>query len=181
MQYTTRRKAIVGLGGIIGGTLGGLHMASGDAAAIDVQTGTMQVSDAEHTGTINEVIATLDVEIEYESDTASDIELALEAGERHSDPTTITTDTHELDGTSGTLETTIEGDILESSSLRSDTWELIVGQDETTVEVSIGVVATLLSDGETVAEATQTDIASITRHEQTGDVTLTVEGEFAID
>jgi hypothetical protein len=172
---------IVGLGAIGIGTTGTI-LSTRDAEAVRVSMGEMELPDKEHSGEINEIIADVDVEVEYESNNQPDaIKLTMSAGQVNSRLTEIQTETVEnLTETSGTTETTISGDILESSSLAKSTWELLPGQPQANVDVEIQITAKLMRNGSTIAEGSVSDTATVTRNKNTGSVELAAEGTLTI-
>jgi len=173
---------IVGLGAIGVGTTGTI-LSTRDAEAVRVSMGEMKLPDKEHSGEINEIIADVDVEVEYESNNQPDaINVTMHAGQVDSRLTKIQTKTIEdLTETSGTTETAISGDILESSSLAKSTWELLPGQPQANVDVEIQITAKLMQNGSTIAEGSVSDTATVTRNKNTGNVELAAKGSLTVN
>jgi hypothetical protein len=172
---------VIGIGAVGIGTTGTI-LSTRDAKAISVSMGQMELPDKEHSGEINEIIADVDVEVEYESNNQPDaITLTMRAGQMESRLTEIQTKTIEdLSDTSGTTEHTISGDILESSSLSKSTWDLLPGQPQANVDVDIQITAELVRNGSTIAESTVSDTATVTRNKNTGNVELAAKGSLTI-
>ena len=181
MQDITRRKLGIGIGAVTIGTIGTIATVSEQGAAIDVAAGTMQIDDGEHMGEINEVIAQIDSNIEYESDTATAIQLTLEAGQEGLDTTEIKTKEIEVDNTSGDISASISGDILKSSSLSNESWSFVVGQERRSIDVETILTVTLLDEDTQIVSDSTSDIATITRYKATGELTVTTEGDFVIN
>ena len=182
MQRPNRRQVIVGLGAVSIGTTGTI-LSTRDVEAVSVSMGQMELPDKEHGGEINEIIADVDVEVEYESNNQPDsIALTMRAGQVESRLTEIQTKTVEdLTETSGTTETTISGDILESSSLAKSTWQLLPGQPEANVDVEIQIIAELMQNGSTIAKGSVSDTATVTRNKNTGSVELAAKGSLTVN
>jgi len=182
MQRPNRRQVIVGLGAIGVGTTGTI-LSTRDAEAVRVSMGQMELPDKEHSGEINEIIADVDVEVEFESNNQPDgITLTMRAGQVESRLTEIEDKTVEdLTETSGTTETTISGDILESSSLAKATWDLLPGQPQANVDVEIEITAELMQNGSAIAEGSVSDTATVTRNKNTGSVELAANGSLTIN
>jgi len=172
---------IVGIGAIGVGTTGTI-LSTRDAEAVSVSMGQMELPDKEHSGEINEIIADVDVEVEFESNNQPDsIALTMHAGQVDSRLTEIQTKTIEdLTETSGTTETAMSGDILESSSLAKSTWELLPGQPQANVDVEIQITAELMQNGSTIAKGNVSDTATVTRNKNTGNVELAAKGSLTI-
>lgn len=172
---------MIGIGAIGIGTTGTI-LSTQDAEAVSVSMGQMELPDKEHSGEINEIIADVDVEVEYESNNQPDgITLTMRAGQVNSRLTEIQTETvGNLTETSGTTETTISGDILESSSLSKGTWDLLPGQPLANVDVEIQITAELMRNGSTIAEGSVSDTATVTRNKNTGSVELAANGSLTI-
>jgi hypothetical protein len=173
---------IVGIGAVSIGTTGTI-LSTQDAEAVSVSMGQMELPDKEHSGEVNEIIADVDVEVEFESNNQPDgITLTMRAGQVDSRLTEIQTETIEdLTETSGTTETTISGDILESSSLSKGTWDLLPGQPLANVDVEIEITAELMQNGSTIAEGSVSDTATVTRNKNTGSVELAANGSLTIN
>jgi len=173
---------IVGIGAVGIGTTGTI-LSTRDAEAVSVAMGQMELPDKEHSGEINEIIADVDVEVEYESNNQPDgIALTMHAGQVESRLTEIEDKTVEnLTETSGTTETAISGDILESSSLSKGTWDLLPGQPQANVDVEIQITAKLMRNGSTIAESSVSDTATVTRTKNTGSVELAANGSLTIN
>jgi hypothetical protein len=173
---------VVGLGAVGIGTTGTI-LSTQDAEAVSVAMGEMTLPDKEHSGEINEIIADVDVEVEYESNNQPDgITLTMSAGQVNSRLTEIEDKTVDnLTETSGTTETTISGDILESSSLSKGTWDLLPGQPLANVDVEIQITAELMRNGSTIAEGSVSDTATVTRNKNTGRVELAANGSLTIN
>ena len=154
MQRPNRRQVVVGIGAIGIGTTGTI-LSTRNAEAVSVAIGEMEIPDKAHSGEISEIIADVDVEIEYESNNQPDaINIAIEAGQADSTLTEISTETIDsLSETSGTTENTISGDLLESSSLSKGKWDLLPGQPQANVDVEIQITAELVRSGSTIAES----------------------------
>jgi hypothetical protein len=173
---------VIGIGAVGIGTTGTI-LSTRDAEAVSVAMGEMTIPDKEHSGEINEIIADVDVEIDYESNNQPDeIALAMEAGQADSRLTEISTETIDsLSDASGTTETTISGDILKSSSLSKGTWDLLPGQPQANVDVEIQITAKLMQNGSTIAEGSVSDTATVTRNKNTGSVELAANGSLTIN
>lgn len=173
---------MIGIGAVGIGTAGTI-LSTQDAEAVSVAMGEMTIPDKDHSGEINEIVADVDVEIEYESNNQPDaINIAMETGQADSRLTEISTETIDsLSDASGTTETTISGDILESSSLSVDTFELLPGQPAANVDVEIQITAELVRSGSTIAEGGVSDTATVTRNRNTGNVELAAEGSLTIN
>jgi len=182
MQRPNRRQVIVGVGAVSIGTTGTI-LSTRDAEAVRVSMGQMELSDKEHSGEINEIIADVDVEVEFESNNQPDnITLTMHAGQVESRLTEIETKSIDnLTETSGTTETAISGDILESSSLSKGTWDLLPGQPLANVDVEIEITAKLMRNGSTIAEGSVSDTATVTRNRNTGSVELAANGSLTIN
>jgi len=182
MQRPNRRQVIVGLGAVGIGTTGTI-LSTRDAEAVRVSMGQMELPDKEHSGEINEIIADVDVEVKYESNNQPDgITLTMRAGQVDSRLTKIQTKTIEdLTETSGTTETAISSDILESSSLSKGTWDLLPGQPQANVDVEIQITAELMRNGSTIAKGSVSDTATVTRNKNTGSVELAAKGSLTVN
>ena len=180
MQRPNRRQVVIGIGAIGIGTTGTI-LSTQDAEAVSVAMGEMEIPDKEHSGEINEIIADVDVEVDFEANNQPDaINIAIEAGQADSRLTEISTETVDLSETSGTTETTVSGDLLESSSLSKGTWDLLPGQPQANVDVEIQIIAELVRSGSTIAEGTVSDMATVTRNRNTGSVEIAAEGGLTI-
>ena len=180
MQRPNRRQVVVGIGAIGIGTTGTI-LSTRDAEAVSVAMGEMTIPDKAHSGEISEIIADVDVEIDFEANNQPDaINIAMEAGQADSTLTEISTETEDLSETSGTTETTVSGDLLESSSLSKGTWDLLPGQPQANVDVEIQITAELVRSGSTIAESTVSDMATVTRNRNTGSVEIAAEGSLTI-
>ena len=66
MQRPNRRQVVVGIGAIGIGTTGTI-LSTQDAEAVSVAMGEMTIPDKAHSGEISEIIADVDVEIDFEA------------------------------------------------------------------------------------------------------------------
>ena len=180
LAMTRRRKVLTATGAILTGA-SGAYLSTREADAVSVSMGEMTIPDEEHSGEISEIIADVDVEIDFEANNQPDaINIAMEAGQADSRLTEISTETEDLSETSGTTETTVSGDLLESSSLSKGTWDLLPGQPQANVDVEIQITAELVRSGSTIAESTVSDTATVTRNRNTGSVEIAAEGSLTI-
>lgn len=175
----TRRKVVIGAGAISLGTAG-LVWQTETASAASIDATNLDLPDYDHAGEItNELIVNIDCEVTYESELVPDeIILKGHAGEPEQ-LTELTTKPISVDTeSSNTVTETLEMDVLESTSLAVSNFELLTGMSQRTQDVQIKLEAILKESGQTLAEASTTETATVTVTENSAEIGFDATGEW---
>ena len=180
-HLTTRRKVVLATGALaIGGTS---VFGSQNTAAVEVDAGEFKIEDQEYHSTVESVEISVDTAVSYESSIVPDsIELSLMAGRDGYDRTEVGSESIEIDtDATGTKETTIKGNVLESASVSTGDFELLTGQSQRHVDLAFELVVELLKDGESLASQRLSETATVIVKETTASLELKAEGTLVID
>jgi len=175
----TRRQLIVGTGAISIGTVGTMWSMD-SATAIDVSIGSLTIPNVSHTGGFEKIEVEVQGEFRWKDANADTLEVVLAAGDPNADPTELDTQTTSISSSTGTHETDLRDDILESATLGKGDFELLPGQPQSETPVKIQLIGRLKSGSQIIAENTVSTEPVITINEQSAEITLGGTGEIII-
>jgi hypothetical protein len=181
MTSSTRRRFVVGTGAVGIGTLGTLWF-TGDAEAVSVSFGELNIPDAEHVGDAESVAIDVDADIQWDASRPIDmIALTLATGDTNNQPTEIaSTELQDVANSSGDTTATLSGDVLDSASLARSDFELLTGQPSRQQQIEVVLTARIISESTELAQASVSDTATITVMRGNATIEIAAEGELQI-
>jgi hypothetical protein len=178
LPHSTRRKAIIGLGGIATGTAGTVLFGTENAQAASINLNVLEVGDLEHTGTLETLDIVIDTTIEWEADSApSKIETYVETG-RADNTYEVQRETVDVDSPTGSTDKQITANVLEAGNLAKSDFELFAGQPKRDVDVSVVLGVEVYHNGSISVSDEISTQATVTVNEQTATVTIGGVGEL---
>jgi hypothetical protein len=181
LPHSTRRKAIIGLGGIATGTAGTILFGTGQTQAASIELNTLDVADIEHTGKLETLDITVDATIDWQAETTpSEIAVYIETGQI-GNTYEIQRKTLSVDSPSGSTTTELAGNVLEAGNLGKSDFELFAGQPERSVEIEIVLGVDVSHNGAVSVSDSLSTTATVTINEQTATVTIGGVGELQVN
>jgi len=177
--HMSRRKALIGLGGIATGTVGTIVFGADTTEAASINLNVLEVDDTEYRGDqIESLDVDIDATVEWDANNTPDkIELWIESGV----PGTlyeVARESVDVSDATGSVDHSMSANMLESGSLSKGKFELLYGQSERHIDVQILLGVDVIIDGSVgVSDTIKTD-ATVSLYEQTAEVSIGATGSL---